>query len=107
MMQGKAVPTDWTNGTGTTSAGGTLTVTAEPYRQGIFVQNLDTTALSIVIPATASTSGASSSATISLAVAGSAGAAGGVFNSYVSGFLTSGQFTVVGTANKQCTVLTN
>jgi len=107
MMQGKAVPTDWTNGAGTTSAGGTITVTAEPYRQGIYVQNLDTTALTIVLPAVKASDGTSTSGTISLAPAGSAGAAGGVFNSYVTGFFTSGPFTVVGTANKQCAVMTN
>lgn len=98
---------DWTSGTGTISAGGTITINPEPQRNGIYVQNLDTTVVNVVLPAINAATGASSTGTVALAADTSTGAgAGGKLNSFVDGVISNGQILVVGTAGKKVTVLT-
>ena len=106
MIPGKAIPVDWTNGTGTLTAG-TTNIPAEEYRNGWRIQNLDTTALSVVFACTKGSDGTSCNGTIVLAPAASAGAAGGLLDSgQTAAFVTNGAFSVVGTSGKQASIIT-
>jgi hypothetical protein len=105
MQAGKGIPIDWTNGTGVIPAGG-IQVAAEPYRQGIFIQNQDVGAVEIAFNCVGPT-GTPTVVSVTLAPAGTAGAQGGAFDSSVSGFLVNAAFSVTGTTGKQVVVLTN
>jgi len=106
MIPGKGVPVDWTGGTGVVSAGGTISVTAEPHRTGWRIQNLDTTALSVQFACT-TPAGASATGTLVLAPAGSTGAAGGLLDSgTTAAFVTNEAFNIVGTAGSHLSAIT-
>lgn len=105
MMTGKGIPIDWTNGAGTVGAGGTLTITADAYRQAIFIQNQAATAVSVILPAVKGSDGTSTTAT--LALSGTVNESqGGSVEFGLEGVMCTGQFTVVGTANAAVCVLT-
>jgi hypothetical protein len=117
MMAGKAVPRDWTLGTGVIPTSGTITVSAEPDRNSIFIQSIGSSSLSVVFPATepgtgpADTSDTFETSTfVTLTVAPGSGTNYGreiLALSTQTGFCTTSAFTVVGTAGSAVCVLTN
>jgi hypothetical protein len=96
MMNGKAIPADWTNGTGTISAAGTIAIAAEPQRTGIYIQNQGAAAISLVVPSTQGTTAVSSNVTLTIAAGTTLSLADDA-----SGFFTNGPLTVVGAAGAQ------
>ena len=108
MMNGNPTPTDWTSGTGTISAGGTLTISAEPSRQGIFVQNQDTAVVKVQFTSQSSSGSATTSTILLAADTGTGAGKGGelALSATDGGVFTSAAFSVVGTAGKQVCVLT-
>ena len=95
-----------TNGTGQMPAS-TVSIPADQQRRFLYVQNLDTTALSVTIATVKQSDGTTTTSTIPLAAAPSAGAAGGgVLRCTLYDFVFTGAVTVTGTSGKQAIILT-
>ena len=89
------VPIDWTNGTGAFS-GTTVTLPANPQRVWFYVQNQDTTAVSVTYTTQKNSDATATTTKMYVTAAGSSGAAGGVEERHGFG-LISGQIVVTGT----------
>ena len=96
-------PIDWTNGTGAMPAS-TVTLPANPQRVWFYVQNQDTTALSVTYTAQKASDGTATTVKFYVPVAASSGAAGGVEVRSGDGLL-AGQIVVTGTSSSKVAIV--
>lgn len=96
-------PIDWTSGTGQFPVGGSITLPANPNRKWFYVQNQDTTDVSVQYVAQKASDGTTTTATFHLSVAASAGLAGGIEERTHS--VITGQIVVTGTSTKKVVIV--
>jgi hypothetical protein len=96
------LPIDWTKGTGVLPAGGIITIPANAQRKLLYVQNADTTALTVGLTGVSAADDTTvATPAIPLAAASAAGNAGGVFDRHFGNFVPLGPIVITGTAGKQ------
>ena len=96
-------PIDWTNGTGAFSST-TITLPANPQRFWFFVQNQDTTAVTVSYTVQKQSDGSATTAKIYVAPGASSGSAGGIETRNSDG-LIAGSIVITGTSGSKVAIL--